>query len=136
VLNKLRLSLKGKIMQKEYNQYVIKGVGNYQLCITKDNNNPSFVVPLNYIQEDRIIKSKSKQFLVLRHVIVEDIDFINFVANTTNDILFNIYSNHKLIKVSDDYTEYRGESNFKGKLVYMNIEQNIDSYSTYKIIIE
>ncbi|HHX66467.1 MAG TPA: hypothetical protein GX708_00220, partial [Gallicola sp.] len=65
-------------MQKELEKYVIKGVGNYQLCAIKKNGSYSFIVPLNYIQEDKIIKSKNKQFLVLRHAIIKDVDFINF----------------------------------------------------------
>lgn len=123
-------------MNKEIDKYVIKGVGNYQLCVVKSNGNHSFVVPLNYIQEDKIIKSKSKQFLVLRHVVIEDIKFINYAINSTNEIVFNVYSNHELIKLDNENIKYRGESNFKGKLVYMVLEQNMNSYATYKIVIE
>jgi len=120
-------------LQKELEKYVIKGVGNYQLCAIKKNGSYSFIVPLNYIQEDKIIKSKNKQFLVLRHAIIKDVDFINFAMNNRNEIIFDINANHKILY---DNNNYHGESKFKGNLIYMSLENECQSAGTYKIVIE
>lgn len=122
-------------MQKELEKYVIKGVGNYQLCVVKENGNPPFVIPLNYMCEDKIIKTKEKQFLVLRHVFIEDIDFINYTMNNRNRITFEIFANHR-IQNGFDNKDYIGESKFKGYLVYMSLEHECRSVGTYKIVIE
>lgn len=120
-------------MQKELEKYVIKGVGNYQLCVKKENGGHTFIVPLNYIQEDKIIKSKNKQFLVLRHALIEDIDFINFVMNIRNEIIFDINANHEMLC---DNNICHGESKFVGSLVYIALEHEYRSAGTYKIVIE
>ena len=120
-------------MTKERDKYVINGVGNYQLCVKKENGGHSFIIPLNYIQEDKIIKSKNKQFLVLRHAIIEDVDFINFAMNNRDKIIFDINANHKILY---DNNNYHGESKFKGNLIYMSLEHECQSVGIYKIVIE
>lgn len=122
-------------MEEKQEKYVINGVGNYQLCVIKENGNHLFVVPLNCMCEDKIIKAKEKQFLVLRHAVIEDIDFINFTMNNQNKIAFEIYANHR-IQCGFDNKDYVGESKFKGCLVYMSLEHECRSAGTYKIIIE
>jgi hypothetical protein len=122
-------------MKQESEKYVVNGVGNYQLCVIKENGNHPFIVPLNYICEDKIIKAKDKQFLVLRHAIIEDLDFINFTMNNENKITFQIYANHRIQDVFDD-KDYFGKSTFKGFLVYMSLEHDCGGAGTYKIVIE
>jgi len=122
-------------MTKERDKYVINGVGNYQLCVKKENGGHSFIIPLNYIQEDKIIKSKNKQFLVLRHAIIEDVDFINFAMNNRDEIIFDINANHRLQSIFDN-KDCVGESRFVGSLVYMVLEHECQSAGTYKIVIE
>ena len=120
-------------MQKELEKYVINGVGNYQLCVKKENGGHSFIIPLNYIQEDKIIKLKNKQFLVLKHAFIEDIDFINFIMNSRDEIIFDINANHEMLC---DNSKCHGESKFIGRLFCMTLEHECRSAGTYKIIIE
>lgn len=120
-------------MQKELEKYVIKGVGNYQLCVKKENGGHSFIIPLNYIQEDKIIKLKNKQFLVLKHAFIEDIDFINFIMNSRDEIVLDINANHEMLS---DNSKCHGESKFIGRLFCMTLEHECRSAGIYKIVIE
>jgi hypothetical protein len=120
----------------EKDQYIIRGVGNYQICILKDSENHSFIVPLNLIQEDKIISSNKNKFLVLRHAVVEDKDFLNFVFNNNQDIFADINSNHEVYLLNEGEKAYRAESKFKGKIKYIRMENSLDTMSGYKIVIE
>ena len=125
-------------MKKERDKYVIKEVGNYQLCVRKANEvnvKHSFIVPLNYMNSDKIIKSRNKTFLVLRHAIIEDFDFLNFAMNTKEKILMDVNANHIVMNIEDGI-EHIGESKFVGELMYMSLEQVVHEINGYKIIIE
>lgn len=122
--------------KKEKDQYIVRGVGNYQICVLKDNGNHSFIVPLNLIQEDKIISANKNKFLVLRHAVIEDKDFLNFVFNNNQDIYTNINCNHEVYILNDNENVYRAESKFKGKIKYISIENSLDSASEYKVVIE
>lgn len=122
--------------KKGKDQYIIRGVGNYQICVLKNNGNHSFVVPLNLMQKDKIISSSKNKFLVLRHAVIEDKNFLNFVFNSNQDIYVDIYSNHEVQIFNNIDNVYRAESKFKGKIKYISIENSLDNTSRYKIIIE
>lgn len=121
---------------KEKDQYVTRGVGNYQICVLRDNENYSFIVPLNFMQEDKIIYTNKNKFLVLRHVFIEDKEFLNFIFNNNQEICVDVNSNHQVYKYEDYNNIYMAKSKFKGKIRYISVENNLESSSEYKIIIE
>jgi hypothetical protein len=123
-------------MKEEKDQYIIHGVGNYQICVLKDNGKYSFIAPLNYIQEDKIISSSKNKFLVLRHAIIEDKDFLNFAFNNHQDVYVDINANHDAYIVNDYENRYRADSKFKGKIRYISIENSMGVAIAYKIVIE
>ena len=125
-------------MDKERDKYVIEEVGNYQLCVIKENKyhiKHTFIVPLNYINSDKIIKLRNKTFLVLRHAIIEDFDFLNFVMNTKEKILLDVNANHIIMNIEEGI-ECFGKSKFVGELIHMSLEQSTGEVGDYKIIVE
>lgn len=121
---------------KEKDQYITRGVGNYQICVLKDNEKYFFIIPLNFMQEDKIIYTNKNKFLVLRHAFIEDKEFLNFALNSNQEIYVDINSNHEIYKYKDYQNIYRAKSKFKGKIKYISIENSLDSASGYKIVIE
>ena len=121
---------------KEKDQYIIRRVGNYQIGVLTDNEKYSFIIPLNFIQEDKIICTNKNKFLVLRHAFIEDKDFLNFAFNSNQEICVDINSNHEAYINEDNQNVYMAKSKFKGKIKYVSIENSLDSASGYKIIIE
>jgi hypothetical protein len=117
----------------EIEGYFIKDVGNYQLC-TKDTLNP-FVAPMNAIQKDILIKSKTKTFLVLRHAILVDLDFINFVMNSKNKIDFNIVCNH-IARHINEQEEFTLERVIDATLVNMRISCESIHINEYDLVFE
>lgn len=117
-------------------QYTIRGVGNYQIGVLKDDEKYSFIVPLNLMQEDKIICTNKNKFLVLRHAFIEDKDFLNFIFNNNQEINVDINANHEIHTYKDYQNVYRAKSKFKGKIKYISIENSLGSASGYKIVIK
>jgi len=114
--------------------YIIDGVGNYQLIIIKEGNY-KIVLPLNKIIEDKIIKTDKKSFLVLRNAIIQDIEVLNKILNTKDELKVLIYSNHIVFNLNHT-VKYIGSSNYKGFIKNIRLENEFQSCGEYKIIIE
>jgi hypothetical protein len=113
--------------------YVIIDVGNYQLCgigVAK-----GFIVPLNAIMKDILVKSKIKTFLILKHALLVDLDFINFIMNRNNVIDFNINCNHIIHDITTG-EESILERTMKATLINMRISCELSCCNKYDLVFE
>ena len=116
-------------------EYIVREVGNYQLCMTYRIDGNKFIVPLNCMQEDSVVKSKSKKFLILKHAVITDLDFINFAMNTKSIINFVIFSNHEACDVNTG-DDFRLEAKMNADLINMRLSNQIGRSSYYSLVFE
>jgi len=118
---------------KEDSKYVIEGVGNYQLCFKGDEDTFKLIVPLNYVQEDKIIKGKNKSWLVIRHATV-DMNLIPLMMELPYNAKLLINGNHKIMDCDEDKA-YILETQYQDCVMsYMVLENKSDSFGSYKLI--
>jgi len=109
--------------------FVGVGVGNYQICF--DEN---FVVPLNAMQEDKIIYTDKKNYIVLRHAFVDLSMFAKLSKMHDNKIKL-VNCNH--IDMLEDGEFGLISSSFTScNLKYVSWENDCESFSSCKIVIE
>lgn len=113
------------------NKFVIHGVGNYQLCF----RDSKLIVPLNEIREDKIIKSKNKTFLVIRHATIEK-DIVNAMFNLEENASLHINANHEMYNINNN-EKYRTSSCFKNAIMkYVALENRCAEVSDFILVFE
>lgn len=116
-------------MKYEKDEYVISGVGNYQFYF--DN----FILPFNKMQEDKIIHTDKKNFLVLRHATI-DFDSVEKIFRRFNNTVKQINMNHIGYMIPGSNKKLVSSRINNAKLKYIAIENECDGASAYKIVLE
>lgn len=116
-------------MAQEYS-FVNVGVGNYQICFDED-----FIIPLNYIQEDNVICTDKKNFIVLRHAFV-DLQAFSKISRMHNNKIDHVNCIHINYIYDEDRYELVSSKLLGCSLKYIVWENECNEASSCKIVIE
>ena len=117
-------------MLYEDKEYSIMGVGNYQLCFSKH-----CIIPLNRMQEDKIILAKTKKFLVLRHATF-DFEYLTRIFRMHGDKIERINMSHEGMMLADNNKKVISSIIKNAKLRYVAQEGECAEFAGLKIVIE
>ena len=115
--------------------YIVKYTEGCHMSIYDNDSSVLFYSSLDYLQEEEIIYSKNKNFIVLKHASLFDGEIIEYINNFKDKNKVKIQMCHH-IKNIETGLEYLADSEFMGTIRNIITSKSCDGDTQYKIIIE